>query len=121
MAAARGALEAAGHRVDDYHTSSADAKDFDAKEAAGILGRHFDATDRTILLSAGQGPGMARSYPTADPNNLQAALAKLASLLEDQAEAAGYEVRAAFGFGQRILEPCFTLLQFDHFHLDNEP
>ncbi len=27
MAAARGALEAGGHRVDDYHTSSADAKD----------------------------------------------------------------------------------------------
>jgi hypothetical protein len=49
----------------------------EAKEAASILGRHFDATERTILLSAGQGSGMARSYPTADPNNLQAALAKL--------------------------------------------
>jgi hypothetical protein len=54
----------------------------EAKEAAAILGRHFDATDRTIILSAGQGPGAARAYPTADPNNLQAALAKLGKVAD---------------------------------------
>lgn len=48
----------------------------EAKEAAAILGRRFDAADRTIILSAGTGAG-PRAYPTATPNNIQAALGRI--------------------------------------------
>ena len=36
----------------------------EASEAAGILARRYDATDRTVILSAGKGPGIARAYPS---------------------------------------------------------
>src|SRR5262245_18965165 len=48
----------------------------EAKEAAGILARRYDASDRTIVLSAGRGPCVARNYPVATPDNFQAALGK---------------------------------------------
>ena len=41
----------------------------EAKEAAAILARRYDAAERTITLSAGRGPGVARTYPAATPNN----------------------------------------------------
>jgi len=53
----------------------------EAKEAAAILARHFDAADRTIVLSAGKGSG-ERTYPAAIPNNIQAALAKIGGLMD---------------------------------------
>jgi hypothetical protein len=54
----------------------------EAKEAAAILGRRYDATDRTIILSAGRGPGAARTYPAATPNNFQAALGKIGATID---------------------------------------
>lgn len=54
----------------------------EAREAAAILGRHFDASDRTIILSAGTGPGSARTYPTSDPNSIQAALARIGQVAD---------------------------------------
>ncbi|MDZ4761269.1 MAG: C13 family peptidase [Alphaproteobacteria bacterium] len=48
----------------------------EAREAAAILGRHFDAGDRTIVLSAGTG-GTQRAYAAATPNNIQAAIGKI--------------------------------------------
>ncbi len=53
----------------------------EAKEAAAILGRHFDATERTLVLSAGKGQG-PRAYPMATPNNIQAALAKIGKTID---------------------------------------
>lgn len=54
----------------------------EAKEAAAILGRRFDATDRTVVLSAGQGGNKARVYPTASANNFNAALGRFASVID---------------------------------------
>ena len=54
----------------------------EAKEAAAILGRRYDAADRTIILSAGRGPGAARNYPAATPNNFQAALGKIGAMID---------------------------------------
>jgi hypothetical protein len=54
----------------------------EAKEAAAILGRRYDAGDRTIILSAGRGGGSARAYPAATPNNFQAALGKIGATID---------------------------------------
>jgi hypothetical protein len=54
----------------------------EAKEAAAILGRRYDATDRTVILSAGRGTGAPRNYPAATPNNFNAALGKIGATLD---------------------------------------
>ena len=54
----------------------------EAKEAAAILGRRFDATDRTIVLSLGRGPTLARTLPIATPNNFNAALGRIGKIID---------------------------------------
>lgn len=53
----------------------------EAKEAAAILARRFDAGDRTIVLSAGKGQG-PRAYPAATPNNFNAALGRIGKTMD---------------------------------------
>jgi hypothetical protein len=54
----------------------------EAKEAATILGRRFDASDRTVVLSAGRGAGAPRTYPSATPNNFNAALGRIGKVID---------------------------------------
>ncbi len=54
----------------------------EAKEAAAILARRYDAAERAITLSAGRGPGAARTYPAATPNNFNAALGRIGKLAD---------------------------------------
>ena len=54
----------------------------EAREAASILARRYDAAERTITLSAGRGPGAARTYPSATPNNFNAALGRIGKLAD---------------------------------------
>jgi hypothetical protein len=54
----------------------------EAKEAATILGRRFDALDRTVVLSAGRGANTPRTYAAATPNNFQAALGKIGKTID---------------------------------------
>lgn len=54
----------------------------EAKEAAAIIGRRYDATDRTIVLSAGRGPGAARTYASSTPNNFNAALGRIGQIAD---------------------------------------
>ena len=54
----------------------------EAREAASILARRYDAPERTITLSAGRGPGAARTYPSATPNNFNAALGRIGKLAD---------------------------------------
>ncbi len=54
----------------------------EASEAAGILARRYDATDRTIILSAGKGQGVPRAYPSSDPNNFNAALGRIGKIID---------------------------------------
>jgi Peptidase C13 family len=54
----------------------------EAREAAAVLGRRFDAAERTIVLSAGRGAGIKRVYPNASPNNFQAALGKIGRTID---------------------------------------
>lgn len=54
----------------------------EAKEAANVLARRYDASDRTIVLSAGRGARQVRSYPQASPNNFNAALGRIASVMD---------------------------------------
>jgi hypothetical protein len=72
--------------VDTYILSAAFWNDpvfeAEAREAAAILGRQYDAADRTIVLSAGRGPGAARNYPSSTPNNFQAALGKIGATID---------------------------------------
>jgi hypothetical protein len=53
----------------------------EAKEAAAILARRYDAAERTIILSAGRGGGQ-RAYPAATPDNFQAALGKIGAIID---------------------------------------
>lgn len=53
----------------------------EAREAGTLLGRHFDAAERTLVLSAGKGGG-ARAFPAATPNNIQAAFGKIGRLID---------------------------------------
>ena len=54
----------------------------EAKEAAAVLARRYDAEGRTIILSAGRGATVARTYPAASPNNFQAALGKIGATID---------------------------------------
>lgn len=54
----------------------------EASEAATILGRRYDAAERTIILSAGRGANVARTYASASPNNFNAALGKIAATMD---------------------------------------
>lgn len=54
----------------------------EAKEAASILARRFDAAERTVVLSLGRGPGLARTLPIATPNNFNAALGRIGKLAD---------------------------------------
>lgn len=53
----------------------------EAEQAAELLARRFDAADRSVVLSAGQA-GQPRKYPAATPNNINAALGKIGSLID---------------------------------------
>ena len=54
----------------------------EAKEAAAIIGRRYDAADRTIVLSAGRGANQARSYAVSTPNNFNAALGRMGQIID---------------------------------------
>jgi len=54
----------------------------EAKEAAAVLARRFDAEGRTIILSTGRGANVPRTYPSATPNNFQAALGKIGATID---------------------------------------
>ena len=54
----------------------------EAAEAAAILGRRYDAAERTIILSAGRGPNITRTYAAASPNNFNAALGKIGATID---------------------------------------
>ena len=54
----------------------------EAKEAAGIIARRYDATDRTIVLSAGRGQNMPRNYAVSTPNNFNAALGRIGQIID---------------------------------------
>jgi Peptidase C13 family len=54
----------------------------EAKEAANVLARRYDAAERTIVLSAGRGQGVARTFPTFSPNNFNAALGRIGKLAD---------------------------------------
>ena len=56
----------------------------EATQAAAILEDHLGAKDRTIILSAGTGGGNERTYPAATPDNVQAALGRIGSLIDPQ-------------------------------------
>ena len=53
----------------------------EVKEAANVLARRYDATDRTVVLSAGRGGG-TRAYPASTPANVQAAIGKIGSVID---------------------------------------
>ncbi|HVY83803.1 MAG TPA: C13 family peptidase [Caulobacterales bacterium] len=53
----------------------------EATKAAEILQNHLGAQGRTIILSAGVG-GPNRQYPAATPDNVQAALGRIGSLID---------------------------------------
>jgi hypothetical protein len=54
----------------------------EAKEAAAVLARRYDAEGRTIILSAGRGANVPRTYAAASPNNFQAALGKIGATID---------------------------------------
>jgi hypothetical protein len=54
----------------------------EAKEAASILARRYDATDRTITLSAGRGVGAPRAFPVMNPNNFNAVLGRIGKIAD---------------------------------------
>ncbi|MEZ6028783.1 MAG: C13 family peptidase [Hyphomonadaceae bacterium] len=54
----------------------------EASEAANILANRYDAADRTIVLSAGRGARLPRSYPSASPNNFNAAIGAIGKVMD---------------------------------------
>lgn len=54
----------------------------EAREAAAVLARRFDADGRTLVLSAGRGPGVARAFPAATPNSFNAALGRIGQIID---------------------------------------
>ncbi len=87
MAAARGAVEAAGQRVDDYHTSSANAKDL-AVAMGGVnadTGRNVGGLRNAIsLLLETRGVGMGRAhYARRVQTHVLAALAIIEAAAKD--------------------------------------
>ncbi len=87
LAAARGALEAAGHRVDDYHTSSNDAKDLSVA-MGGVnadTGRNVAGLRNAIsLLLETRGVGLGRAhYARRVQSHVVAALAVIEAAAQD--------------------------------------
>ncbi len=87
LAAARNALEAAGHRVDDYHTSSADAKDLSVS-MGGVnadTGRNVGGLRNAIsLLLETRGVGIGRAhYARRVQSHVVAALAVIEAAAQD--------------------------------------
>ena len=87
LAAARKALEAAGHRVDDYHTSSADPKD-QSVSMGGVnvdTGRNVGGLRHAIsLLLETRGIGIGRAnYARRVQSHVLAALAVIEAAAED--------------------------------------
>lgn len=54
----------------------------EAREAANVLARRYDAAERTIVLSAGRGAGAPRTFPSFSPNNFNAALGRIGKLAD---------------------------------------
>jgi hypothetical protein len=54
----------------------------EAKEAAAVLARRYDATERTIVLSAGRGAGLPRLYAAATPNNFNAVIGRIGQIID---------------------------------------
>lgn len=54
----------------------------EASQAAAVLAGRYDASDRTVILSAGRGPRAQRTYPAATPNNFNAAIGKVAKVMD---------------------------------------
>ena len=54
----------------------------EARDAAAVLARRYDAEGRTIILSAGRGANVPRTYAAASPNNFQAALGKIGATID---------------------------------------
>jgi len=54
----------------------------EASQAAAVLARRYDASDRTVILSAGRGPRTQRTFPAATPNNFNAAIGKVAKVMD---------------------------------------
>lgn len=87
LAAARSALEAAGHRVDDYHTSSADPRDL-AVAMGGVnvdTGRNVGGLRHAIsLLLETRGIGLGRAnYGRRVQSHVLAALAVIEAAAQD--------------------------------------
>lgn len=87
LAAARTALEAAGHRVADYHTSSADAKDL-AVAMGGVnadTGRNVGGLRNAVsLLLETRGVGLGRAhYARRVQSHVVAALAVIEAAAQD--------------------------------------
>lgn len=87
LAAARKALEAAGHRVDDYHTTSADPKD-QSVSMGGVnadTGRNVGGLRHAIsLLLETRGVGVGRAhYARRVQSHVLAALAVVETAAED--------------------------------------
>ncbi len=87
LAAARKSLEAAGHRVDDYHTTSADAKDLTVA-MGGVnadTGRNVGGLRQAIsLLLETRGVGLGRAhYARRVQSHVLAALAVIEAAAQD--------------------------------------
>lgn len=54
----------------------------EAEQAAAIIGRRFDALDRTVILSTGRGPSLPRTHAISNPNNFNAALGRIGQLID---------------------------------------
>lgn len=54
----------------------------EASEAAAILARRFDAQDRTVVLSVGEGRGAPRTLAAPHPNNIGAVISKFSKLID---------------------------------------
>jgi len=54
----------------------------EAAGAASVLGARFNAQGRTLVLTNGEGPGTARTYPGARPYQLASALGRLGQIMD---------------------------------------
>jgi hypothetical protein len=54
----------------------------EASQAAAVLARRYDAAERTVILSAGRGARAQRTYASASPNNFNAAIGKIAKVMD---------------------------------------
>jgi Peptidase C13 family len=54
----------------------------EAAGAASVLGQRFNAQGRTLILTNGEGPGTARTYPGARPYQLASALGRLGQIMD---------------------------------------